>query len=218
MSHSLDSDSSSNARNVKPAEKQTSIFTYFARRDNMQNRKRRNLDADTDTENVTRSAASADQVVDVLKDKHPSCQFESADVDKCDRIKSNSRLQVHPSSPICSLLQSDSDSSDVIPPSPVNARKRRITLNVRKKSESHVHVTTRANASANEADRSETAVLTDSVLNNNIVHRVQSSSTVTSEHQPKVRDYDGHVTLFRKPAYNFSEVFKDDNVSDSELL
>ena len=218
MSHSVASDSSSNVRNVKPTEKQTSIFTYFARRDNVQKRKRRNLDADTDTKNATRSAASDDQVVDVLKDKHPSCQFESANDDKCDRVKSDSRLQVCASSTICSLLQSDSDSPDVIPPSPVEARKKRITFNVKKKSESHEHVTAFVNASTDAADHSETAVLTNSVLNSNSVHCAVSSAKATSEHQPKVKDYDGHVTSFCNPAHHFSEVFKDDIVSDSELL
>jgi len=225
MSHSLSPGSSASARNTphKPAEKQTSIFSYFASQSNRPKRKRRNLDihnTDSETENAKKKAASNAQNTDVEKDKDLR-QCDPANDGKYDCFKSS--VPVCLVSTVYSSQQSDSDSSDVIPPSPTVANNS-LTLTGRMKRESIQHGNTVAVVSAEAADQSETAELANCLLDSNNLHCITSSvqqplhRAAIFQHQPKIKDIDRHAPLLHKPADHLCESDEDEDVRDSELL
>ena len=116
---------SSSANACKPANKQTSIFSYFTSSCNGSKRKRRNLEAPSTNDRNIADRAAVDEENVAVQNVMDGCEFSQAndDTNEC-RLKDSTRLKAKvdgsPVSPTSSR-QSDSDSFDVVPPSPPTA-------------------------------------------------------------------------------------------------
>ena len=110
------------ANRCKPANQQQTIISYFPSLRDEPKRKRRNLEASsTGTGNTEQATAFDEQNVAVEKVLDP-CQFDQPSDDGSDCLKLSTGLKIGSMtvSSKCSQ-QSDSELSDIIPPSPVAA-------------------------------------------------------------------------------------------------
>lgn len=215
MSLSLSSGSSVNT--CKPANKQMTIISYFASQSNGLKRKRKKLEVlDTDAGNTEATAAFNEPEEKVTDPR----QFGRANDDRDDCLALSGRLEVD-SIPICSQSTqlSDSDCSDIIPPSPTAASKFSIitacTGGIKK--ESDQHITRRDGIGPSATDWSTTAVLADSKILSSIKDSAEQrlNCEQTSENEQEMREVD---TSHCKTTCHVSEREEDEHGMVSKLL
>ena len=152
------------------------------------------------------------------------CQFDRANDVGYDCLKSCTGLKEDGMPVSCEeqtmcVELSDSDSCDVISPSPNASSNSRLKLSCRMKKESDQHVNTLADVNANAAEWLKVAVQSDSMPDNNSLHRVESyAREPLYGRQPKTKEVDGCATSLCKPADCLCESDEGEDVTDSELV
>jgi len=205
----------------KPADKQTTITTYFVSHGDGPKRKRRNLEV------TSRDPGNAKELV--TSSAQNVANEQGTDDDRSDCVELSSRqkeesLRVQCSqSSLYSAQQSDPDSCDVIPPSPTAASRSRLkTTCSGSGSRSRRPVAVLAAISAAAADKSSTDALSDAVTGCTSLLTAEGFAEETcdeeiAEQLEKTENVDSYVTPYQQ-ASHVSDTDDDVDVTDSEML